>query len=93
MVDSAALGNHPLLTTETVFQLVNASCGFLQAFHYCQSHFSSLTVQGQHEDEDGMRQVLAHTRMYSPVWVRDSNKFNPTNTNSVSKQSESPDEV
>lgn len=93
MVDSAALSNRPLQTPETVFQLVNASCSFLQAFHYCQSHFSSLTVQGQLEDEEGMRQVLAQARMPNPVWVRDSNKLNPTSTQSVSKQSKSPDEV
>ncbi|MCI4381293.1 hypothetical protein PGIGA_G00249780 [Pangasianodon gigas] len=86
IVDSVALRNPPLQTSETVFQLVNASCSFVQAFHYCQSHFSSLTIQGQHEDEEGMRQVLAQSRMHRPVWVRDSNKPNPTSAQSLSKQ-------
>lgn len=90
MVDSVALSNHPLQTSETVFQLVNAACSFVQAFHYCQSYFSSLTIQG--EDEEGMRQVLAQAQMHRPVWVRDRSKFNPTSTQILSKQSKSPEE-
>ncbi|XP_026801517.3 adhesion G-protein coupled receptor D2 [Pangasianodon hypophthalmus] len=86
IVDSVALRNPPFQTSETVFQLVNASCSFDQAFHYCQSHFSSLTIQGQHEDEEGMRKVLAQSGMHRPVWVRDSNKPNPTSAQSLSKQ-------
>lgn len=91
MVDSVALTSRLLETPETVFQLVNASCSYVQAFHFCQSHFSSLTVQGQHEDEEGMRKVLAGTQR--PVWVRDSSKRNPTSSQSLSKQSKSPEEV
>lgn len=93
MVDSVALGNRPLEISETVFQLVNASCSFLQALHYCQNHFSSLTVQGQHEDEKGMRQVLDQTQARRPVWVLDHNKLNPKPAYSLSKHSKSPEKV
>ncbi|KAF4070464.1 hypothetical protein AMELA_G00285700 [Ameiurus melas] len=84
IVDSVALTSRSFESPETVFQLVNASCSYIQAFHYCQSHFSSLTIQGEHEDEEGMRKVLAG--MQRPVWVRDSIKLNPTSTQSHSKQ-------
>lgn len=93
MVDSVALGNQPLQTAETVFQLVNVSCSFIQAFYYCQSHFGSLTFQDEQEDEDSMRQVLAQARKLWPVWVRDSRKNDPTSAQSPSKQSKSPEEV
>ncbi|KAG7332011.1 hypothetical protein KOW79_003845 [Hemibagrus wyckioides] len=86
IVDSVALSNQPVQTQETVFQLVNTSCSFIQAFHYCQSHFSSLTFQVQKEDEEGMRNVLAQTGMHRPVWVRDHKKVNPTAAQSLSKQ-------
>ncbi|KAI5622130.1 adhesion G-protein coupled receptor D2 isoform X2, partial [Silurus asotus] len=74
------------VTPETVFQLVNASCNFIQAFHYCQNQFSSLTFQGMHEDDEGMRQVLAQTRMHLPVWVRESNELKSGSTQGLFKQ-------
>lgn len=92
-VDSVALSNQPVQTQETVFQLVNTSCSFIQAFHYCQSHFSSLTFRDQKEDEEGMRNVLAQTGMHHPVWVRDHKKVDPTAAQSLSKQSKSPEEI
>ncbi|XP_047655983.1 adhesion G-protein coupled receptor D2 isoform X2 [Tachysurus fulvidraco] len=85
IVDSVALVNQPLLTSETVFQLVNASCSFIQAFYYCQSHFSSLTFRDQREDEEGMRQVLTQTKLQYPVWVRDSKNLSPTPVPSLYK--------
>ncbi|KAI5094680.1 adhesion G-protein coupled receptor D2 isoform X2 [Silurus meridionalis] len=86
IADSVALRNQPFVTPETVFQLVNASCNFIQAFHYCQNQFSSLTFQGMHEDEEGMRQVLAQTRMHLPVWVRESNELKSGSTQGLFKQ-------
>ncbi|KAK3540124.1 hypothetical protein QTP70_026453 [Hemibagrus guttatus] len=86
IVDSVALSNQLVHTQEAVFQLVNTSCSFNQAFHYCQSHFSSLTFQDQQQDEEGMRKVLAQTGMHRPVWVRDHKKVNPTAAQSLSKQ-------
>ncbi|XP_060787198.1 adhesion G-protein coupled receptor D2 isoform X6 [Neoarius graeffei] len=86
IVDSVALSNHSIQTPKTVFQLVNATCSFIQAFYYCQSHFTSLTIQGQDEDEKGMREVLAKVQMHHPVWVENKNKLNLPSIQSRSKQ-------
>lgn len=93
VVDSVALGNRPLEISDTMFQLVNTSCSFLQALHYCQNQFSSLTVRGQHEDENAMRQVLDQTQARRPVWVLDRNKLNPKPEHSLSKHGKSPEKV
>uniref|UniRef100_A0A8B9GWP3 Adhesion G protein-coupled receptor D2 n=2 Tax=Astyanax mexicanus TaxID=7994 RepID=A0A8B9GWP3_ASTMX len=78
---------HVLLTSDTAYQLVNTSCSFSQAWHFCQSLFSSLTVLGNREDEMGTRQVLNQANMQSPVWMRISNGHPPTTTQTLSKQS------
>uniref|UniRef100_A0A3B1KG58 Adhesion G protein-coupled receptor D2 n=1 Tax=Astyanax mexicanus TaxID=7994 RepID=A0A3B1KG58_ASTMX len=78
---------HVLLTSVTAYQLVNTSCSFSQAWHFCQSLFSSLTVLGNREDEMGTRQVLNQANMQSPVWMRISNGHPPTTTQTLSKQS------
>ncbi|KAG9270471.1 adhesion G-protein coupled receptor D2 isoform X2 [Astyanax mexicanus] len=77
---------HVLLTSDTAYQLVNTSCSFSQAWHFCQSLFSSLTVLGNREDEMGTRQVLNQANMQSPVWMRISNGHPPTTTQTLSKQ-------
>ncbi|KAL7827305.1 hypothetical protein SRHO_G00330230 [Serrasalmus rhombeus] len=78
--------SHVFLSSHTVFQLVNASCSFSQAWHYCQSRFSSITVLGQLEDEDGTKQLLNQANMRGPIWVRISNSLAPTSTLTLSKQ-------
>ncbi|KAI4900826.1 hypothetical protein NFI96_024928, partial [Prochilodus magdalenae] len=78
---------HVLLTSHWVFQLVNASCSFSQAWHYCQSRFSSLTALGRLEDEDGAKQLLKQANMQGSIWVRISNRPEPTSTLTLSKQS------
>ncbi|KAM9475724.1 adhesion G protein-coupled receptor D2 [Clarias gariepinus] len=86
IVDTVALHNHPIQTQETMFQLVNASCSFVQAFHYCRGQLSSITIQGKHEDEEGMRQLLDQVQMRRPVWVRNSNSVSQSSVPSVPKQ-------
>ncbi|XP_062855429.1 adhesion G-protein coupled receptor D2 isoform X2 [Trichomycterus rosablanca] len=83
-VDSVAL-SHQFESSDSMLQLVNASCSFSQALDYCQSHFSSLTVLAQPEDEEGTKELLAQAAIHQPVWVRIDNKLNTKSTQSASE--------
>ncbi|XP_026879968.2 adhesion G-protein coupled receptor D2 isoform X1 [Electrophorus electricus] len=65
-------------TSETVFQLLNMSCSYSQAWSYCQRHFSSLTVPGLEDDEEGSKQLLTDANMHRPIWVSTTNRLAPT---------------
>ncbi|XP_062418293.1 adhesion G-protein coupled receptor D2 isoform X3 [Pungitius pungitius] len=62
------------LTSQWAFQLANNSLTFSSADRFCRGHFSSLATLEQSEDQEGVFELLKHTRHRLPIWVRDPSK-------------------
>ncbi|XP_076846454.1 adhesion G protein-coupled receptor D2 isoform X2 [Brachyhypopomus gauderio] len=77
-VDMVDAQTHVFQTSESVFQLLNTSCSYSQAWSYCQRQFSSLTVRGLEDDEEGSKQLLTQANLHRPIWVIDTHRLAPT---------------
>nr|XP_020454898.1 adhesion G-protein coupled receptor D2 isoform X2 [Monopterus albus] len=62
------------LTSNRAFQLVNNSVSYSRADSFCRGQFSSLATLDQSDDRDGALELLQHSGLRSPIWVRDPSK-------------------